>query len=199
MKGGVKMFEKLMKRMRKKMRGKKRMGKKGQIAVATQGVATAEGKKQVPTGIKILSILTYIGAFLIIIGGLAFLAISLIWGVSRASSEGIVFSGLGIGIGLIIGGVIFLLAIGMLEFLVARGLWKGKNWARIFTIVVQCIGILVGLAQLFFSIIFATLLAALGIESMGFVSAISGIPALVISALITAYLLFSKKVKEAFK
>ena len=79
----------------------------------------------------------------------------------------------------IVGGVVMLF-FGILNFFVGRGLWKGKNWARIFVIIFAVLGIIV-----------AVYLVIKG-------SFVQGISDLLVSGLIAGYLLFSSKVKEAF-
>jgi len=73
----------------------------------------------------------------------------------------------------------FLLALSVLSFFVARGLWKGQNWARIIEIIFAIIG---------------GLIAILAVLSGNIGSTIN----LGINGLIAWYLLFDKKVKKFF-
>jgi len=125
--------------------------------------------KHVPGGVKIISVLYYIGAFLGVISGILFIFAS-----------GLIGSALGILASLgYFAGIIFI-GLGVFGFFVARGLWKGKNWSRIVAIIFASLG---------------TLTAALSMIQGEIVSNIFG---LVINFAIGGYLLFSSKVKEAF-
>ena len=133
-------------------------------------------KKQVPTGVKVISVLYYIGAFLgVIFGILSIFGAGMISSVaSKIPLIGVMGSVLFIIVGVI------LLCLGILSFFVARGLWKAKNWARIVAIIFSCLGIV-----------------------MAIISMISGnvsgnIFNLLIQLVIGGYLLFNNKVKEAF-
>ncbi|MBI2651853.1 hypothetical protein HYX00_00165 [Candidatus Woesearchaeota archaeon] len=95
--------------------------------------------KQIPTGVKVISILGFVGSVLIFIFGLILLVvrkkipeISLIIGFSDTY---------------IVIYVILLLISGVFGFLVAFNLWKGKKWARIATIVLSAVGLLRGLTS----------------------------------------------------
>ena len=93
-----------------------------------------ENNKKIPTGVKILSVLDYIAAVLLLIIGL------LSFFVNIAA-----LSVLGVFVGII--GVIFIV-LGVVEFFVARGLWKGQNWARVITIIFSIFGLIFGLISL---------------------------------------------------
>lgn len=139
-------------------------------------------QKQIPVGVKIISVLDWIGAVIMILAGLLFIGLGIFSfgggasSIERLEQAGGLFAFLGAFA--LIGGII-LLGLGIFYIFVARGLWKGRNWARIAQIIFACIGMMFaifGLIQLKFGNIFS----------------------LVISCLIAGYLLFSKKVKEAF-
>lgn len=103
-------------------------------------------------GISVLAVLGYIGAALTLLAGLAMIfgsaaIASLLAGVSGYE----IFSTLG-AMFIIIMGVIFL-PLAVLYFFVARGLWNGKNWARIVTLVFAGLGVLNSLFALPVSII----------------------------------------------
>ena len=126
----------------------------------------------VPTGIKIISVLYYIGAvFELIFAVLLFVG-------SGALKSKVPFLAF-LGPFLIVGGVI-LLGLTVLSFFVGRGLWKGQKWSRMV------------------AVIFAALGALLSIVGMIQGQIASNIVGLVISAGIGAYLLFSSSVKSAF-
>lgn len=125
-----------------------------------------EDKQFIPAGVKIISILHYIGAILGFIGGIF-----------------LIFSFLGFDFIIkIVGG--FLLIYGIFSFFIARGLWKGKNWAKILAIIFSISGFLISLGNLIFKV--------------GEINRLGTIPSLVIYGFIAGYLLFSNKAKEFF-
>jgi hypothetical protein len=132
-------------------------------------------EKTIPTGVKVLAILEYIGAVF-----LALLALALMFGGGMLASflgemplVGALAGGLFIVMGIII------LPFAVLFFFIGRGLWKGQNWARIVSIVFAALGFASGI----FSLIVGDFLSLGGI---------------LINGLIGWYLLFNVKVKEAF-
>lgn len=133
--------------------------------------------KDIPIGVKIISILYYISAgfgilfaiFLFI--GSAFLG-SLLPSLTAISA---------LGYGLVIFCAILVLAFSVFSFFVARGLWNIKKWARIAVIVFA------GLA------IAGTLTSFASGFSFGLVVQLA------ISGAMGGYLLFSKEVKKVFK
>jgi hypothetical protein len=84
-------------------------------------------QKSRPLGVTIIAILAVIG------------------GVGSLSSGLIVMALIPI-LGIIFGGI--LIIIGLANFAVAYGLWKGLKWAWIITLIVSVIGIIVGLGSL---------------------------------------------------
>jgi|SRR3989344_149147 len=130
----------------------------------------------VPTGVKIISVLYYIGAVFGLLFGILFIVGAGFIG-SIASQIPLIGA---LGAGLFIVGGIIMIVFGILGFFIGRGLWKGRNWARIVAIIFACLGILIA------------------IISMIQGSIISNIFSLVINGIIGGYLLFSSKVKEAF-
>ncbi len=96
---------------------------------------------QAPLGVKILSVLAYIGAAFTLLAG-----IFMIFGagfIPKALPAGVVsMMGAGlIGAGLIFAGLLFI-ALAVLAYFVGKGLWKGQNWARILVLVFAVIGVL---------------------------------------------------------
>ncbi len=92
--------------------------------------------KKIPLGVKIISILYYILAVALVI-----LGIGLLLGagfISSLVSEIPVIQTLGAGLFVFAGIILILLSV--LIFLLARGLWKGKSWARIVVIVLSAVG-----------------------------------------------------------
>ena len=152
----------------------------------TQGYNQTQ-TKEVPVGAKIISVLYYISFSFSI-----FLIIGVFWIIIRNRMV--------IGIGLIWPILILLVSIGfaILLFFMGKGLWKGENWARMTAIVFSIIYILGYILIIVFgSIIFAVVGFSFSqLLGAGGVSVLIGIA---IQALIAGYLLFNKKVKEAFK
>lgn len=134
--------------------------------------------KEIPVGVKVISILYYVTAALAVLGaillfvGSAFIS-SLFQNIPILSIIGAVGSGLFIFIGIVA------LIYGALDFFIGRGLWNTKSWARILVIIFSCIGVLMGLVSI----------------ASGFFAIVQ----LAISGVIGGYLIFSKEVKKAFK
>lgn len=127
---------------------------------------------EVPTGVKVISVLYYIGAVVELLLGIALFA-----GADAIKRQVPLLAVLGPF--LIVGGII-LLGLAVLSFFVGRGLWKGQKWARIVAIIFAALGVL---------------LAVVGMVQ-GQIA--SNIVSLVISGAIGGYLLFSSSVKSAF-
>jgi len=130
-----------------------------------------ENKNDMPAGIKVISVLSYLGAVFLAIMGLA-----LILGGGFLTSLFEIPAMFG---GAIIAFGILMIASGVLSFFIGRGLWKGQNWARITAGVFTIIGFL---------------FALLGIIGGNYSSLVT----LIIEGLIVWYLLMNKGVKEAF-
>ena len=128
---------------------------------------------EVPTGVKVISVLYYIGAAFELL-----LAIALFIGAGTIASKIPLIGALGSGL-FIIAGVV-LIGLAVLSFFVGRGLWKAQKWARIVAIIFAVLGVL---------------FAVLGMVQ-GQIA--SNVLSLVISGAIGGYLLFSKDVKAAF-
>jgi len=133
--------------------------------------------KEIPIGVKIISILYYISAgfavlfaiFLFV--GFAFLS-TLMPFLTAISAWGYI---------LVVFCAIIVLAFSVLSFFIAKGLWKAKNWARMLVIVFSAMSVLGLLTSLFTNFSFGSLV------SVAVQGAVGG------------YLLFAKEVKEAFK
>ncbi len=132
--------------------------------------------QSVPTGVKVIAVLYYIGAVLGIIFGLLFLVGA--GAIGSIASQIPVLGALGAGL-FVVGGII-LIGLGVLGFFVGRGLWKARPWARIVVIIFAALGIL------------------MAVISMIQGSIASNIFNLVIQLIIGGYLLFSNNVKQAF-
>jgi hypothetical protein len=132
--------------------------------------------QSVPTGVKVIAVLYYIGAVLGIIFGLLFLVGA---GMMGSIANQIPLLG-ALGAGLFVVGGIIMIGLGVLGFFVGRGLWKARPWARIVAIIFAALGIL------------------MAVISMIQGSIASNIFNLVIQLVIGGYLLFSNNVKQAF-
>lgn len=147
-----------------------------------QNVNTQQGisptpLKEVPVGVKVLAVLQYIGAVVSFLFGLFFIfgattMISVM--TSMMSVPGEMVKGVFVFLGVLFVGI------AVLYFFMAKGLWKGKNWARITSIVFCCLGVLSALL----SLIIGNFVALLSLAINGFFA---------------GYLLFNKEVKTAFE
>jgi hypothetical protein len=127
-----------------------KMNKRGQQAMNTPNTGTQiNTTKQVPTGVKVISVLYYIFAGISVTSAL----VSIIGGTALVST---LFGSLGeivtlfYSIYIVVG--ILSLGLGVLCFFIARGLWRAKNWARIVVIVFSILVIAVILIPLIFLI-----------------------------------------------
>ncbi|PIR69026.1 hypothetical protein COX93_00620 [Candidatus Nomurabacteria bacterium CG_4_10_14_0_2_um_filter_30_12] len=142
--------------------------------IVAEGVQT----KSAPMPVKILAVLNYISA-----------AITLVSGILMLFAENIVINFLGQFSPLLQGfsslflGIMGIFAVlsAVLNFFIGKGLWFGKNWARIFVIVISILAILGSLKSLIVE----------G-DMYGFIY-------LAIYIAVGAYFLFNKSVKEFFK
>lgn len=96
--------------------------------------------KEMPIGVKILSILSYIGAAVTLLAGLAMiLASGLISGLIVNLMPQLADVQYVSGIILFVG--FFLLPLAALNYFIARGLRNGKNWARILVLVFSALSV----------------------------------------------------------
>lgn len=144
---------------------------------------TPAATKTVPTGVKVISVLFYIGAGFTILGAILFILFGGIF-ASLFGLSGMSFTLFGI----------VLLILGVFEIFLARGLWKGRNWARIVVIIELGVGIIAAIIMFISSISLAGLSGSSGLIMAVFYFIVE----LAIDGLIGGYLLFSQKVKEAF-
>ncbi len=158
--------------------------------VKKRTVKISSRRESVPKGVKVISILYYIGAVLSFVSALAFIVIgvwilinpgassqfnSLMQSLSATFGPGFSF----FKFFLIIFGVV-LAGIGVFDLFVAKGLVKGKAWTRIVVVLISAFGFLSSLSSLVggdFKEVFG----------------------LVISGLIFWYLAFSHSVKKFFE
>ena len=163
--------------MKKKSSGSKKSVSK---PIAKLVSKTSSSRKEVPVGVKIISILYYIGAvFMILIGLIFIFGASLVSSLFENNPE-IAEAGAGV---LVIIGIIVLL-FGALFIFLGIKLWKGKNWARIVPIVISILGVLMEL---------------LSLVSGNIQTIVWSIIWIVIDGTIAGYLLLSKDVKETFR
>lgn len=135
--------------------------------------------KQVPAGIKLISILYYIVAVILIIMGLI-LTFAVKLTNSLPGTFYANFLGIELSKGLLTFVGILMIGLGIFGFFVAKNLSKAKPWARTTAIIFSVLGIL-------WAIIFVIKGKVTG-----------NILSLILNLLIGWYLLFSKSVKEAF-
>ncbi|MBU0893860.1 MAG: hypothetical protein KKF48_04025 [Nanoarchaeota archaeon] len=148
--------------------------------------------KQAPVGVKILSILYYVGAGIFVVAGLFLIFFGIVALASPgfvAAPESIPFPEgfpdvvgsfpLFIGLASLVLGIFFIL-MAVLEFFIARGLWKGQNWARILVLIFTALGIILAISS---------------IVKGNFINFLN----LIISGFIGWYLLYVSKVKKFFK
>ena len=101
--------------------------------------------KSRPTGVTIIAILNIIGGIVMLIGGLVLIAAgTFIPSLPPSALEGSDLSG--VPLGFLGGGAIavgaFIIALGIVSFIVAYGLMKGLGWAWTVTIVLSIISII---------------------------------------------------------
>lgn len=134
--------------------------------------------QSVPTGVKVISVLYYIGAVIgIVFGLLLLIGADFFMRTVSSNLPYLPLQGLLSGIFIALG--IILIGLSVLNFFIGRGLWKGKNWARIFVIIFSALGVISGL----YSIVMGSYLSVLGV---------------VINLSIGGYLMFNAAVKYAF-
>ncbi len=130
--------------------------------------------KNIPTPVKVISILTYIGSGLNLLFSLVLiLGSSFIAGlIANMTPNDPVVDLIGtIGVGVLIGFGILILLIAILEFFVAKGIWEGKNWARIVLLVIASIAVFFSVMRLIvgdFSTIIGILIYGFIIYYLGF-------------------------------
>jgi uncharacterized membrane protein (DUF2068 family) len=104
-----------------------------------------------------------------------------------------------LGSALFIIAAVFLIAIGIVNFFIGRGLRRVKNWARIITIIFAILGVLIGIYSLISGFSSGTY-SSMGAFSSGILKYLvfGDVIVVLIYGFIGGYLLFSNKVKEAF-
>jgi hypothetical protein len=135
--------------------------------------------KKRPTGVTVIAILVIIGGILLLLAGIAAVAVGSLF-LSQITGLGFV----------IIGSIILAVGIGYLA--VSYGLLKGKRWAWTITVVLLFIGIAIDVA----SIIFGSF--AINMNISNFLSANSGSVASIIISIIILYYLYRPHIKSYF-
>ena len=135
---------------------------------------TSSSRRTRPLGVSILSVLAYIGAVVTLIGGIAMIAGSTVVStlIEKLVPEYASWSAAGTALLIFLGIVFILLAV--LDYFIGRGLWDGKEWARILVLIFLVLGILGSLSP--FEIV-----------------------SIIIDALLIWYLGFNKDVRNYFK
>jgi|SRR3989344_1278510 len=140
-------------------------------------------KKEIPLGIKIISILDLIAGILIILVCLLYLFLAVLVYIYPEQFSNPSESSLNSVLPYVFVILIILLFYGILKIFIARGLWKAKPWARNADIIMSIIGILITVIYSFYNKNI--------IDLNGFYS-------LIINTIILFYLIFSKEVKSYF-
>jgi drug/metabolite transporter (DMT)-like permease len=135
--------------------------------------------KKRPTGVTVIAILVIIGGILLLLAGIAAVAVGSLF-LSQITGLGFV----------IIGSIILAVGIGYLA--VSYGLLKGKRWAWTITVVLLFIGIAIDVA----SIIFGSFAINMNISNS--LSANSGSVASIIISIIILYYLYRPHIKSYF-
>jgi drug/metabolite transporter (DMT)-like permease len=135
--------------------------------------------KKRPTGVTVIAILIIIGGILLLLAGIAGVAV------------GSLFISEIIGLGFVIIGAI-ILAVGIGYLVVSYGLLKGKRWAWTITVVLLFIGIAINVV----SIIFGSF--AINMDTSSFLTTNSGSIVGIIISVIILYYLYRPHVKSYF-
>ncbi len=142
--------------------------------------------KEVPTSVKVISVMFFIGAAVLIIvagGALFFEEIIRTLVYSRPDIPTTT-----------IPQILVYILLGMFNIIVGIYLWKLKDWARITVIIVTGLGTLI----LFVSTISLMITTVSGTVFVEFWILFLSLILLLVTATIFFYLLFNKKIKEAF-
>ncbi len=131
-----------------------------------------------PVGVTVIAVLNFLGAFFLIIAALFFVVGFGAMGMASQRSGGMLALA---GVGAF--GAVFMFAFAVIAIVIGYGLIKLQHWARIVTIVLAALGILLALPSLFG-----------GLHSIGMFSLLIRVG---INALILWYML-QANVKQAF-
>ena len=128
--------------------------------------------EKIPSGVKVIAVLYYISAALLFIFGILAMALP---GIVPLPAPFAVAQGVIIILGL------FMLLLAVLSFFIARGLWKGRQWAYFLAILLAVLGLINNIAGFFLN----------GYNHAALIM-------LVVNAAIASYLMFDKNAKAAF-
>jgi hypothetical protein len=133
-------------------------------------------RTNVPALVKVISVLYYVGA-----GVIFLLSLGLLLSAGSIAALFPVLSALSLWSVVI---AISFIGVSVLFFFLGKGLWKGKNWARVVVIIFSLLGITL-------AVVIPLILGSLNSLADNFVNVI-------FNGFVAGYFLFSKKVKEAF-
>jgi len=106
--------------------------------------------KSRPTGVTIIAILNIISGIIMLAGGLGLAAISSVLPtmttIDPNAGGQMALAGLVGGAGIAVGGILIIL--GIISFIVAWGLLKGKGWAWSLTLILSVISIIIGIVSM---------------------------------------------------
>jgi len=97
--------------------------------------------KAVPTGVKVISVVYYIGSGITFLLALVCILAGLIF--ASALKEIPIIGSFG-SILFVVFGLIFI-GLGLLEMFISKALWHGKRWARIFVVIFTVLSLISGL------------------------------------------------------
>lgn len=137
--------------------------------------------KKRPTGVTVIAILIIIGGILLLLAGIAGVAVGSLFISSQI-----------IGLGFVIIGAI-ILAVGIGYLVVSYGLLKGKRWSWTITVILLFIGIAIDVVSI---IIFGSF--AINMDTSSFLTTNSGSIAGIIISVIILYYLYRPHVKSYF-
>jgi hypothetical protein len=146
--------------------------------------------KEIPVGVRIISVLYYILAALLLI-----VFIIVIINIDIEIANRLIIS-------------VFLLGFSILSFFIGKGLWEGDKWSRVIVIVISILSIIVTIVAIivisYLSRSMFPLNGGQNIRNIVSVFDISkfipkAIISIIINGIIAGYLLFSSKVKKSFK
>ena len=106
--------------------------------------------KSRPTGVTIIAVLNIISGIIMLIGGFGLAAISSVLPtmttIDPNAGGQMALAGLVGGAGIAVGGILIIL--GIISFIVAWGLLKGKGWAWSLTLILSIISIIIGIVSM---------------------------------------------------
>ena len=134
----------------------------------------SKSKKEIPTIVKVISVLYFIGAFLNVIAGIGLLFLGNMFGMPLDDF------GISMTLAMLTVVGLFVIALGVFYIFVGKNLWRGKDWARTAAIIISSVSGLFYLVNMIYAI--------------DFFAAVF----LIIDVAILLSLLFNKDVKKAF-